>query len=216
MSSTFFRVSVRHIMLSLQFPLIFLSIYILLSIEHSIILSLMFSPLHSLFSFPSSFILLSSLSLPHPIYTLPPLPPSVSSSIYTSSSCFTLFYYFQFLYCVPFSFCFSKLFLSSSLRFFSFSLSSSLWSFVINTLEYSSEFLSLFAFIRISLVVSSFPSLTSTGTGLVSFSSLFPSQINCFCSTCCTPISSSNIILRASSSSLNLSLASSLFDSGRL
>ena len=76
---------------------------------------------------------------------------------------------------------------SSSLRFFSFSLSSLLWSFAINILEYCSEFLSLFAFIRISLAFSSFPCLTSTG--LVLFSSLFPSLINCFCSTCSTPIS---------------------------
>ena len=97
---------------------------------------------------------------------------------------------------------------SSSLRFFSFSLSSLLWSFAINILEYCSEFLSLFAFIRISLAFSSFPSLISTG--LVLFSSLFPSLTNCFCSTCSTPIPS-NIALHASSSSLYLSLVSSFF-----
>ena len=165
---------------------------------------------------PLSFSFLPSLS-PQSTYHLPP-PPSVSSSIYIrhllylplASLSFTIFPFFI-VYHSP-SVSLSSF--SSSLRFFSFSLFSLLWSFAINILEYCSEFLSLFAFIRISLAFSSFPSLT--GTGLVLFSSLFPSLINyCFCSTCSTPIPS-NIVLHASSSSLYLSLASSLFDSGRL
>ena len=79
----FLCVSVRHIMPPYpQFPLIFTFIYLLLALEHLIILSLLFPSLHSPFSFPfpSSFILVSFLSLPsfhipllipHPLYPPP-------------------------------------------------------------------------------------------------------------------------------------------------
>ena len=171
----------------------------------------------SFFSFPFpplSFSFLPSLSS-QSIYPLPPpllpllLYPPLYIPLPLASLSFTIFPFFI-VYHSP-SVSLSSF--SSSLRFFSFSLSSLLWSFAINILEYSSEFLSLFAFIRISLAFSSFPSLISTG--LVLFSSLFPSLINCFCSTCSTSIPS-NIVLRASSSSQYLSLASSLYDSDRL
>ena len=178
----------------------------------------MFPPFHSPFFLS---ILFHSLFFP---FHIPPSSrssplPSVSSSLSLSIYIYIPLPHASISFCIfPFSIVYhspsvSLSSFSSSLRFFSFFLSSLLWSFAINILEYNSEFLSHFAFIRISLVVSSFPSLTSTG--LVLFCSLFPSLINCFCSTCSTPIPS-NIILHASSFSLYISLDSSLFDFGRL
>ena len=83
----------------------------------------------------------------------------------------------------------------------------------INASAYFSENRTLFALNMTSFAASS--SLSFTSNGLILYSSLFPSLINCFCSMFSISITS-NIFLQASLSSLCLSFICSSSDYGRL
>ena len=143
-----------------------------------------------------------SKSLLPPLYPLqfPPRP------LLLSILSFTIFPFLILYHSSSVSFSLSSF--SSFLRFFSLSLSALLRSLDINTPAYCSENRSLFALTRTS--VAAYSSFSFTSTCLILYSSLFPSLINCFCSTFSISITS-NIFLQATSSSLIFIPVSCLF-----
>ena len=171
-------------------------------------LFLIFKPMYIFFIFSHHRLLLPpSLSPFHSKSLLPPLyplqfPPRPLLSILS----FTIFPFFILYHSSSVSFSLSSF--SSFLRFFSLSLSALLRSLDINTPAYCSENWSHFALTRTSFAASS--SFSFTSTGLILYSSLFPSLINCFCSTFSISITS-NIFLQATSSSLIFIPVSCLF-----
>ena len=148
--------------------------------------------------FPHHCLLLPpSLSPFHSKSFLPPLQPLQfpPRPLLLSFFSFTIFPFFILYHSSSVSFSLSSF--SSFLRFFS--LSALLRYLDKNTPAYCSENRSLFALTR--TYFAAYSSFSFTSTDLILYSSLFPSLINCFCSTFSISIAS-NIFLQATSSSL--------------
>ena len=151
----------------------------------------------------SDFSLICLCQFPLHIFLLPPflspfhsksnISPLSLSSFHFVPSFLSFRLLFPYLYFIPFSFSFIfvLVLLVPFTGFFSFSL---LRFLDINTPAYCSENQSLFVLSRTSFAASS---LSFTSIGLILYSSLFPSLINCFCSMFSISITS-NIFLQAS------------------